>query len=225
MELSRFYFKGKSFLDSLNRKDAIFFKEHLSLESIPRGIELYKEDNLPKKVYIIKYGKIKIYQKNINGDSQIMYIYSTDEIFGFRPMLCNENNFTSAMTMEDSEIYTIEKKDFLFVVNKSINLALLLLRYSSQEFMVLKNLISASFQKEAKKRIALSLLIMEKKYEQSGILQTYIGISRSDLASFSGTTNETLARILSSFKDEKAIEVIGRKIVIKNQDALHQLAQ
>ncbi|HWA32554.1 MAG TPA: helix-turn-helix domain-containing protein, partial [Cyclobacteriaceae bacterium] len=95
----------------------------------------------------------------------------------------------------------------------------------SREFTVLVNRIAAFSQKSAKERLALSLLILQEKYRRPGAQYAEITLSRANMAAFVGTTNETLARILTKFKQEKIIKVIGRKIVIRNATKLYQLAE
>ncbi len=129
------------------------------------------------------------------------------------------------MTLEECEVYILEKKHFLQVVSKSIGLTTLLLQNLSHEFIVMINLITAYSHKSTIERIALSLLIFEEKYRQIGINQTQITISRSDMAAYADTTIETVARIVSKLREDKIIKITGRKINIVDALALRHLAE
>jgi CRP/FNR family transcriptional regulator len=52
-----------------------------------------------------------------------------------------------------------------------------------------------------------------------------INLSREDLANLVGTATETVIRILSEFKDENLVIIVGRKIVIRNFEGLQKIAR
>ena len=53
-----------------------------------------------------------------------------------------------------------------------------------------------------------------------GCIDLYL--SKQDLASYTGTTYETLFRIMNEMTEEAAISVDGKKITIHNLDLLHR---
>jgi CRP-like cAMP-binding protein len=226
VDVSKYYFNCKPVLDLLLKEDLLLFKEHLSLKKIKKGTELFQEGDRPKGVYIIKTGKVKLYQQSPNGGEQIVYIYTPGEMFGYRPLLCNEKHPASCMTLEECSIYFLPVRYFLDALKKSTALSNVLLQNLSHEFTVLVNHIAAFAQKSAKERIALSLLILREKYRKpNGGSYTEISLSRANLASFAGTTNETLARIITKFRQEKIVKTNGRNIVINKLEALYGLME
>jgi CRP-like cAMP-binding protein len=71
-----------------------------------------------------------------------------------------------------------------------------------------------------KGRIAQALLTMEEKFgcDDDGFIN--LSISRQDLASFAGTTYETVFRVLSEFVEEKLIKIESKKIKIVDKSGL-----
>jgi len=212
-------------LETINSIDSSELNEHLKLVHVSRKVELYKEGNPSKVVYIIKQGKVKIYQTPYRSENRILYIHTPGDIFGYHPMLYNEGNFASAMTIEECEFYVLEKKYFLDIVNKSADFMMMLLKNSCHELSVIINYIGAFSLKSGRERVALCLLILEEKYRQKGIDPVEITLSRADLASFSGIAFETLSRIITQFKNENLINILGRKITIINRPKLSILAK
>lgn len=211
-------------MDILSCEDLLLFKQCLMLKKIRKGKELFQEGGYPKEIYILKRGKVKIFQKTQNGGEQIVYIYTPGEMFGYRPLLCNQKHPASAKTLEECGIYVLSAKKFLDILNKSTSLSNILLQNLSHEFTVLINRIAAFAQKSTTGRVALSLLILREKYRGQNTKPVEITLSRADLAAFAGTTNETLARIISRFKKEKIVKIYGRKIIIHDAIYLFQLA-
>lgn len=223
--ITQYIFSSKPVLESLPSDDLRKFREQLRLKRVKKGRELFKEGNYPRAVYIVKRGKVKLFQRGQNGAETIVYIYTAGEMFGYRSILCNEKNPASAQTLEESAIYMLSARDFIQMLEESASLSTVLLRNLSHEFTVLVNKIGAFAQKSVRERTALSLLILGEKYRKPGTRDLIeITLSRHDLAAFVGTTIETIARILRRWREEKIISTAGRRIIIENQRALHQLA-
>ena len=74
-----------------------------------------------------------------------------------------------------------------------------------------------------RKRVANSLIELQKKYSETTGENFEIAISRNELASMVGTSPETVIRTLSDFKEEALIEVKGSKIKIIKSKELQNL--
>jgi CRP-like cAMP-binding protein len=223
-EIRHYFFTTKPILEALPNADRDLFKEHLRLKKIKKGRDLFREGIYPKAVYLLKRGKVKLYQRGTNGSENILYIYTPGEMFGYRPLLCNETHPATATTIEESSIYVLPSKYFVRTLEKSTALSNYLLENLSHEFTVLLNRIGAFAQKSVKERTALSLLILRERYHKpDGKGETEITLSRTDLAGFVGTTVETIARIITKLKKDKIIKTNGRRIVIVNDQALTSL--
>lgn len=191
---------------------------------LKKGEELYHEGSLPKAVYRIKKGKIKIEQTGEDGKSRIVYIYTVGEYFGFRPLLCNERHPVSAVLLEESEVEVYEGKGFLDLAKRSPNLSFNLVEILSFEFNVWINLIGSLSNKSVKERVALILLILNEKYK-AGDKGASITMSKADIASYSETSEETVVRVLTFFKEQGILITEGRKVVIKNKRLLEIIAE
>lgn len=225
IDISKYRFKSESVFDSLPQADLGLFKKALKLKKVRKGKVLFHEGAYPKGVFILKRGKVKIFQRSQNGTEQIVYIYVPGDMFGYRPILSNDKHPASAMTMEESGIYFLSVDNFNKILIRSASFSNILLRNLSHEFSVLVNRIAAFGQRSVKERLALSLLMLSEKYQKSPREQNVeILLSRTDLASFVGTTIETVARVIGQLKQERIIATLGRKIVIIDSKTLYRLA-
>jgi CRP-like cAMP-binding protein len=220
VDISRFIFTSKSLFESLPIEDIRQFKSLVRLKKIKKGKVLFQEGSYPKGLYILKRGKVKLFQQLQSGSEQIVYIYSSGDIFGYRPLLCHDRHPASAKTLEECGIYFLAADHFFSILKKSTGFSNLLLENLSHEFSVLVNHIAAFGQRSVKERMALSLLILAEKYRNGEIL-----VSRTDLASFVGTTIETVARIVTRLKQDKIINVNGRRIAIVDREALVAMSE
>jgi len=189
-----------------------------------KGEELYREGSTPRAVYLVKKGKIKIEQTNEGGYTRIVYVYTVGEYFGFRPLMCKEKHPVSAFVLEDCEIEVFEGKQFLEIVMRSPKLSFNLVEILSYEFNVWINLIGSLSHKSAKERVALILLILHEKYKTGG-KEYAITMSKADIACYSETTEETVVRVLTFFKEQGILTTVARKVVIKNKRLLEIIAE
>lgn len=224
MKISRYHFKGIPILKSLPSDEVKLIYATSKERKVKTNFELFKEGTFPKRVYILMKGKVKIYQTTAEGNEQIVYIYEPGDIFGYRPILCNEKHPVSAMSLEDCILRFMPRSQFENLLDRSPSLSRILLKNLSSEFSVWINFITSYAQYSVKERLALCLLILAEKYKKSkSSVNSEINLTRKDLASFSGTSIETIARMLTKWKNEKIIITRGRKIIIKDVIQLSEL--
>ncbi|MBA3680381.1 MAG: Crp/Fnr family transcriptional regulator [Bacteroidetes bacterium] len=219
--LENYHLKSSSFSDALSSKELSYFKEKAERIEFKKKHILFKEGSFSKGVYIVRKGKIKIYKSNPNGAESIVYIYKKGDYFGYRPLLAEDPNPVSAAAIDNTVVSYLPKEAFLSLFNRSDTLAKKIVITLSQEFSVWINKMTVFTQFSVKERIALSLLILSKVYQNNAEKKVIISINRDDFASFVGTAKESLVRNLRHFKDEKIISTQGTKIVVMKPDQLH----
>jgi CRP-like cAMP-binding protein len=217
--ISKFYFANTKVFENLPLKDKQMLEEGFAKRKIKSGKIIYREGSYPKGVYILKKGKVKIYQTNQDARKQIMYIYTAGEIFGFRPIVCNELHPVTAASLEDCSYDFIPREHFTKCLRVSNELCQALLVSLGHEFSVWVNNVSVFAQYPVKSRLALGLLVLKEKFKIKG-KPAEINISRVDLASYVGTVKESAVRALQEFKQRKIIETQGRKIRILKPEEL-----
>ena len=102
--------------------------------------------------------------------------------------------------------------------------ALDLLQLTCRELEESNNYITDIAQKTVRERLAEVLILLTTKFEldQHNIL--LINLTREDIANIVGTATESVIRLLSDFKQEGYIDLIGRKIKILDYNKLKKLS-
>ncbi len=215
-DVEKYHLKSSSLFDFLSTEETELIKNRLTRKEYLKGDYLFKQGAYSKGIYIIRKGKVKIFQTNSDGKQSIVYIYKKRDFFGYRPLLGEEPHPVSAVAMDNVVISFISAELFLTILNSSSSLAKKLLINLSKEFSVWINKTAIFSQYGVKERVALSLLILNKVYQRNDedAKSVFISINRDDFASFVGTAKETLVRMLRTFKDEKIITSKGTKIMI-----------
>ncbi|MBK6984442.1 MAG: Crp/Fnr family transcriptional regulator [Bacteroidetes bacterium] len=225
--IEKYHLKSSSLFDSLSIAESQLIKEGIIRKEFLKGECLFKEHSFSKGVYIIKKGKVKIFQTNSDGKEGIVYIYKKGDYFGYRPLLAEEPHPVSAVAMDNVIVSFVPKELFLEILETSATLAKELIVNLSKEFSVWINKMTIFSQHSVKDKVALSLLILNKVYQRNddSSKSVFISINRDDFAGFVGTAKETLVRMLRIFKDEKIITTKGTKIIILKHRVLLNMVE
>lgn len=225
--IENYHLKSTTFFEFLSPQETTHMKSKIIRKDFEKGEFLFRENSYSKGVYLIRKGKVKIFQTNSEGKQSIVYIYKKGDYFGYRPILAEEPHPVSAVAMEQVVISFIPRELFTSLLSKSSYFAQQLLRILSKEFSVWINKTTVFSQFAVKQRVALSLLILNKVYQKTNENNkaASITINRDDFAGFVGTAKETLVRMLRTFKDEEIIVTKGTKIKILKFKVLYQMIE
>lgn len=196
--------------------------ENRTIKTYHRGKYLFHEGSVPRGVFYLENGIVYIHKADEEGNEQIVYFYRQGDIFGYRPILCNEPHPVSAVVLEDSTVSFISRDVFLKALQQSGELARKLLENLSFEYTIWTNNVYLFSRKPVKVRVALALLLLSDLFgisTGSGVFSEF-RISRDILAAYTGTVKETLVRNLTHFKEKGIIQTSGQKITILKPEQL-----
>lgn len=213
----------------LSRKDSLFcsiseseietLERNKSCSYFKKDQALFVEGSLPRGVFCINEGKVKVFARGEEGKEQIIHVAKAGEIVGFRAMFSGDPYSVAANTLEESNICFIGKNDFLNLVDTNPTLRNGILKELSKELGERASFIKNMAQKSVRERLAAALLILDDIYGEE-----MINLSREDMANFVGTATETLIRLLKDFKDDGFIRTHVRKIEVLDKEGLIHLA-
>ena len=221
-QIKQFNLNNADILKSLVPRDQNALLVKAQQKKFKSGKAIYREGHKPNGVYILKKGKVKVYQTAQNGQRQTMYIYTPGELFGYRPIISNEMHPVTAVALEESTCDFIPRAHFLSCVQNSPVLSNALLVSLSHEFSVWVNTISVFARYPVKSRVALALLVLQEKFRTKE-KSNEVTLSRSELASYIGTVKEMVVRVVQELKKDKIVETQGSKIKILKPEELKMI--
>lgn len=223
--IGKYHLKSLSLLDLCSVHEATMLKSEMSRREFAKGAVIFKEGSYSKGIYIVRKGKVKIFQTGEDGKKSIVYFYRKGDFFGHRPILASEPNPVSAMAMDNVVVSFITAEVFSRLLTSSDVLARELLVNLSKEFSVWVNKMTLFTRYNLKKRVALTLLVLHSVYQRkdNDTAKVTISIGRDDFASYVGTAKETLVRMLRQFKDDDIIVAHGTNIKILNRQVLQNM--
>lgn len=217
-------FKKIPLLQSLSDKDLEYFKKEAKIKKYKKGDMIFTSGDLPKKMYIVYSGFIKIYLDLSDGREQILYIYKKYEFVGGLNIINQDDYLYNSQALMDSVIIEIDRSVFniLFLNNKDALKVILDQSYrrirKSEELVYRLNEINADLKIG---KLLISLIKDHGIVNDDKTILLNLSINRQELAAFSGLSRETISRKLNYMEDEGVIELLPKgKILIKKPNKL-----
>ncbi|NLT95456.1 MAG: Crp/Fnr family transcriptional regulator [Clostridia bacterium] len=195
----------------------------IEVKVFPKGKIIFMEGDPGTALYFIKSGKVKISKLSETGREVIIHILGTGDIFA-EVTLFKKNAIypATAEVIEDAVIGFIQNKNLESLVLRNPQMALEFIRALTDKILTIQERISQLGANDAVERTIRVLLALAEGHghKSNRGIELCINITRQDLASFVGTTRETISRILSKLSQSGVIDICGKNIVITDIEGL-----
>lgn len=188
-----------------------------------KGEIIYHEDDPIEHMYIVHKGRVKIYKLFESGKEQLLRILEPGEFMGELALFSEKTIDSYAEAIEDSEICAIHRDDIQESMKTYPAISLKILNEFSERLDETENLVGQLSARDVETRTASYIV---KLAEDTNTLDVVLPMSKKDLASYLGTTQETISRRLSHFQSMGWIKQTGhRNIHILDLNALDEAAE
>ena len=186
------------------------------VESLVRHHRFSRGDQIltpaqPGKMIIVESGAVKIYQLSPSGQEQMQRMLAAGEHDGEAWLFGIENTDTFAQAEQTSEICTISYEDFAKLLNQYPSIAMRLLQLTlkrNRQLAIQNHLLGMDSVEERLKDYLKEQ--MQAKHSREFMLSMKL----KDLATYLGTTPETISRKLKVLERQGLIRHSARKIEI-----------
>jgi CRP-like cAMP-binding protein/DNA-binding NarL/FixJ family response regulator len=184
---------------------------------------IYTEGNHPNRLYYVVSGKVKVYKTNEDGKELVTELFGPGDFMGHIALLEGTVYLDTAEAMEETEVAVIPKEDFDELLNNNAEVARKFIRLLAKNVTEKENQLLGLAYNSLRKKVAESLLLLQRKYNQQHEDKFVIDISRESLATIAGTATESLIRTLGDFRNEKLIDLKEGHIVFLNLKKLENM--
>jgi CRP-like cAMP-binding protein len=195
---------------------------HKHTRTFKKGEHIFDQGASPEGIFCINSGKIKLSQSGSDGKETIIRIASAGDILGHRSLFSNENYSATACALEETTVCFIDKESIFRLLQEEPKISLALIQKLSSEMGASQNRQTSLSQRSVKERFAELLLTLNKTYgkDERGERLLDIRLTREEMASMIGSTNETTTRLMTEFKERGLIHTEGKALYIKNLNGL-----
>ena len=211
---SLFHCMDDSFLDKISSE-----KEGMGIK---KGTILFKAGDPANTFYCIKSGLVRTYRLSGQGKEQTFRIKTTGDWVGCRDVILSDIYYYAAVCMNDVQACAFPKS----VINELNTDPIFqheLLVQMAKFWRDSENQIYSLGTKQIHSKLAEFLITFYKSNNcQEEVTLT---VTREIIASFIGTTTESVIRSLSDFKAREWIDIDKNKILFKNVNAIQSIAE
>lgn len=189
-----------------------------NMRSYERGQFIHRDGDPSDQLFILHRGAVKVYRLSEAGKEQLVRILRPGDFIGEMALFSATAHDSYAEAMQATQICAISRADLRELLLEYPAISLHVLAELSRRLGASEKQTTAIATEPINARIALYLAELS---EQEKSFTFRLPMSRKHLASFLGTTPETVSRRLGEFEQAGLIRQTGqREISILDMDAL-----
>lgn len=189
-----------------------------------KGTVVYREGSRLTGFYCVTKGIVKVFKTGIDGKEQIIRFAKRGEIIAYRSLLSQELACTTAKIIDEAVLCHIPYQTLLYLIQSNWQFSHHMLQIVCRELREANDYITDIAQKSVRERLAEVLLLLKENFDLDHHNTLQISLTREELANMVGTATESVIRLLSEFRQDKLIELEGRRIKFVNIPGLQKVA-
>lgn len=171
---------------------------------------IYHAGDESDSLYILNKGKVRIYRLAESGKEQLVRMLKPGDFTGEMALFSESTHESYAEALVDTKICMIKRSDLQEFLLKYPSIALKVLAEFSNRLEASEKQTTRFSTEKVETRIAL-FLAESLNEEESGIVELTLPMSKKDLASYLGTTPETISRKFNDLEERGYIKQITHK--------------
>ncbi len=183
------------------------------------------EEEAGNALFVIVTGKVKVARTSSDDREVILTILTDSDFFGEMAILDGLTRSATVTAIEKSELFLIQRNDFLNLLRSYPDVAIALLQELTKRLRAADMKIKALSLKDAEGKVAT--VILQLADEIGKIKQGKVEIEKipmqQDLANMAGTSRETISRTFHSFAKKGLIETEGSKLRILDYEKFKEM--
>jgi len=185
-----------------------------------KGESIFHEGDTVNGMYFIFSGLVKVHKKWSDNKELILRFAKEGAIVGHRGLGGDTIYPVSATALAPSDICFVDLDFFMATLKVNPDYLFDLMMFFATELKESEKRMRNIAHMNTKGRIGQSLLTLQDKFgtDEDGFIN--IEISRQDLASYTGTTYETLFKIMNELAEEKAIHIESKRTKLLDKPKL-----
>ncbi len=187
-----------------------------------KGTHIIKAGEKVKGIYFIYTGAVKVYTAWTGQKELILRFSRKGDILGHRGLGRVDTYPISAKTMEDTKVCFISNEFLESTLKTNPSFTYKLMHFYAAELQKAEKRMRDLAHMEVKGRIADALLELSRQFGADSDHYINITIKRQDIASYAGTTYETVFKFFTELIKSKIITTTGKRIRINNPGRLRQ---
>jgi CRP-like cAMP-binding protein len=208
--------KNIPIFSELSERELVEIKESFIPQTYKKDNMILLEEEVGSSMFIILRGRVKISRLSDDGREVILSILSDGDFFGEMSILDGQTRSATVVALDDSDLLVIRRDDFLKMLRNYPQIAINLLKELASRLRRADAQIKSLSLQDAAGKVASTILRLA---DDAGIIKHgMVEISemplQQDLANMSGTSRETISRVIKSLCQDGYLKKESGKLII-----------
>jgi CRP/FNR family transcriptional regulator, cyclic AMP receptor protein len=188
---------------------------------------LYTPKEGTERLFILKKGRVQLYEVNGEGDEITLSVIEDGNVFGEMALIGQSLKGLYVRAIEPSTVVSLKRKDLEDLIRNKPEVGLRLVRDLAQRLHALEARYADIIGKDVPARLATLILMLvdSEGVVSSESLRIPTHYTHDQLASMIGCKRVAVTRAFRKLEEGGAVELKDRRIVVKDIDALNGMAE
>lgn len=199
------------------------FRDLATIRRVKKNEIVFFENDVCARSFYLDEGSVKIFRVSLHGKEPTFFIRSPGEMFGLAEVVGGERRKCSAQALADCKLLEIGREEFLALMldhpmlsRRVIEVLGRRIRYLSGQ---LENLMTCGVPTRLLK-LLLCLSHDEIAQARGGPAEVPVRLTQGQIASMTGSCQQTVSETLSSFEARGLIAVSRQRITLLDPGAI-----
>lgn len=183
---------------------------------------IFQKGDLPTGFFVVKMGRVKVFNLSAAGKEQILHICEAGDSFAEVAALDNQPYPAFAQALDHVELVFLPRPAFLRLLHQEPALAVHLLAGFAKRLRHLVSLVETLSFKQVPQRLAAYLLHLVPRDCSETVT---LNLTKTELAALLGTIPATLSRAFYELSMQGIISVNGAEIRICDRQQLQRISE
>ena len=210
------FLRHVSLFESLDQKELEALSDVTFTRTFSKDTVIILAEEEGDTLFILKKGHVKVSIVSEEGREVILSLLGPGSVFGELSLLDGKPRSANVVATEETELLMLRRADFLQLIYKTPQIATALLAELATRMRKTDRQIEGLALLDVTSRISDTLLQLatEQGSETTDGVTIESRPTQQELANMSGTTRETVSRVLKRLESQGYINRNGRKITI-----------
>lgn len=211
-----------SIFNSLEKEDLELLANATQEVTYPKGKTIISSEEIGSTFFIVKSGRVKVTAEAFGGREIVLTTLHPLAFFGEMSIIDGEPRSASIIALEETKLITMEREVFLRILHRYPQITIKILTILCQRLRRADELIQGLRFLSASGRTIQTLFKLSDEHgvttREGMLIDTKL--THQELASLSGTSKESMRKIIRDFKEKGYIKFEQGKITILNESML-----
>lgn len=171
---------------------------------------LYKIGEEPSGIFLIESGMMGLVYYSAKGTEHLLRVFKSGQFLGHRSLFSKEKYHASAIAMEDTMLFKLNKDVICNLIRKYSEIAFVVIESLALDLRRSEEKLVAMTDDDVSTRLSEAIYFIKEIYPEHKW-------TRKEIASFCGSTTATVIKTLAAMEKKGLIVQSGREIIIKDK--------